>query len=130
MDNQLTVKQEKYTNFVTPPDTVTDKQHTVLLMDVSEEHVQQIAHWCKQARDTYNIYLYHAGMSDPEWFKYMMLNTDAMIINTEDSDLSGLKDRAAESSRSWYYGPRNFLTNAQRIQTPLEYFLSLENSVK
>ena len=119
-----------YSNFITPPDMVSDEKHTVLLVDVHQDEVDCLAAWCRTADLEYNIYLYTCVMTVSEWFGQVAEQADAIIVNTALTTLTPIKDKLAELPVTWYYGPKNFLTNNQSIKTPVDYFINYEKSVK
>jgi hypothetical protein len=117
-----------YSNFVTPPDIVTDPKHTVLLVDVDQVTVQKIAMFCQTADAEFNVYMYNTEMGDDNWFFKVTALADAIIVNTDTSELSPVKDRLAEMSKSYYYGPKKFLTNNKVLVSPLQYFQEYQKS--
>lgn len=119
-----------YTNFITPPDSIDDKLHTVLLIDVSETDVQKLALWCKSAQQSYNVYLYNSEMSDVDWLFKFTGQADAMIINTAPTGLDSLKENLLSSHKCFYYGPTKLDRNPRAINNPIEYFQQYEESIK
>ncbi len=117
---------EVYTNFITPPDFVANDNHTVVLIDATEQQVNQLAEFCRTAINSYNVYVYRNGMNDIDWLKSAMTQADAFIVNTEPNELSPVKDHIVDSVKSWHYGPKNFLGNSRRIAGPENYFQQYE----
>jgi len=68
-----------YTNLITPPDFVEDAKHTVLLLNPKQEEVQELAEWCQQAEQYFNIYIYNETMGRPDWAKTAAGLADAII---------------------------------------------------
>ena len=124
--SEFTDAVEVYTNFITPPDFVTNGNHTVVLIDATEQQIDQLAEFCRTAINSYNVYIYRNGMNDIDWLKSAMSQADAFIVNTESNELSTVKDRIVDSPKSWYYGPKNFLGNNRRITSPENYFQQYE----
>ena len=116
---------ENYTNFVTPPDFVQEDKYTVLLIDVSSFDVEQLAIWCKEAPIDFNIYLYSHDMEDIDWLRLAYARSKSVIINTEFTPLTPVKDRLVSDPKVWYYGPKNFVTNRSVIRYPAEFFVHL-----
>lgn len=112
-----------HSNFVTPPDTVTDPKHTVLLVDPVWSDLQAVAMICKTVGTDFNVYVYDAGMNDIDWLLKVASLSDAIVVNTDASDCSPNKDRLVDMPRTYYYGPKNFLSNKKRIANPQEYFI-------
>ena len=117
---------EVYTNFITPPDFVTNGNHTVVLIDATEQQIDQLAEFCRTAINSYNVYIYRNGMNDIDWLKSAMSQADTFIVNTESNELSPVKDRVVDSLKSWHYGPKNFLGNNRRIASLENYFQQYE----
>ena len=112
-----------HSNFVTPPDTVAEPNHTVLLVDPVWSDLQAVAMICKTLVTDFNVYVYDAGMNDLDWLLKVASLSDAIIVNTETTACSPNKDRLIDMPRTHYYGPKNFLSNKKRIANPQEYFI-------
>jgi hypothetical protein len=121
---------ENYSNFITPPDFVDEKKHTVLLIDVHADDVQTLAMFCKTSPEFFNVYLYNYQMASEDWFGEARDRADAIIINTEVNTFSSIKDLLAELPTAWYYGPKSFLKNPNRIKSPIDYFIQYSNNLK
>ena len=113
---------EVYTSFITPPDFVTNDYLTVVLIDPTEQQVDQLAEFCRTAINSYNVYIYRNGMNDLDWLNHALTAADAFIVNTEPNELSPVKDHIVDSPKSWHYGPKNFLGNSRRMASPENYF--------
>ncbi len=121
---------EVYTNFITPPDAVINDNHTVVLIDATDEQIDHLAEFCKTANCSYNVYIYNNGMNNLDWLNQALAQANAFVINTDPNDLSPVKDHIAESPKAWYYGPKRFLMNNQSINNPEKYFQDYENNIK
>lgn len=119
-----------YTNFITPPDFVDEQKHTVVLIDATEDTIQELANFCAASSTEFNVYIYNYTMHNPEWLKEAIDRASAIIINTDDTVLSPVKDRLAELAKSWHYGHKNFLTNTNRLESPINYFQESVTEVK
>jgi len=119
-----------YSNFVTPPDFVDEPKHTVLLIDVFDDHVQSLGKFCKHTTAEFNVYLYNANMDDMTWFSKAVDRADVIIVNTVPNQFSPLKDIIAESPKACYYGPKNNLKNTRRINNPIDYFIEHADTSK
>lgn len=112
-----------HSNFVTPPDTVTAPNHTVLIIDPNWYELQSVAMLCKTMGTDFNVYVYDAGMNDTNWLVTVANFADTIIVNTEATDCSSTKDRFIDLPKTYYYGPKNFISNNNRIANPQEYFI-------
>ena len=117
-----------YTNFITPPDFIERKdQHSVLLVDVDDGEIKDIATLCKNVDCSYDIYLYHEGLNDTEWLNRVANMVDHIIVNTNTNELSSIKDKLVTKPNASYYGPKTPLGNINRLDSPLIYFIKLLN---
>ena len=113
-----------HSNFVTPPDIITAKKHTVLLIDPVWQDIEAVAMICKTIGTDFNVYIYDADMNDLEWLNTAASKSDTVVINTVPNQLTPTKDKLADLDKSHYYGPKNFLSNNKRIANPQEYFIN------
>jgi hypothetical protein len=120
--------QANYSNIIIPPDFVDEAKHTVLIIDADAGHVQSIGAFLKNSDNCFNIYLYHADMENPEWFSQARTRADAVIVNTEKNNFSTTKDILAEMPDAYYYGPKKFLKNNNRLHSPVDYFTNFDNN--
>lgn len=119
-----------YSNFVTPPDFVDERKHTVLLVDVFDDQVQTLARFCKHTSVEFNVYLYNANMEDMNWFSQAVDRADAIIVNAVPNAFSALKELIAQSPKACYYGTERELKNSRRINNPIDYFIEYADTVK
>lgn len=118
------------TNFVTPPDFVDDPNHTVLLIDADPVDAETLAHLCAGHDEAFNIYLYKADMHQLSWLDIAVLKADVILINSEENNISPIKDKIATLSKSFHYGPKHFLNNTRTIANVYEYFIKRSNERK
>jgi cellulose biosynthesis protein BcsQ len=111
-----------YTNFITPPDFVDEQKHSVLLIDADAQTIVSLSEWCQRANSEYNVYLYHHNVDNQDWLDKVVQLVDVIIVNTEPSSLTSLKDKMAMLQNAYHYGPKRFLGNNQHINVPEEYF--------
>ena len=116
-----------YSNFVTPPDFVTDQFHTVTLVDASWDDIETLATYCKSCSQSFNVYLFNEVNSDYKWLADAISKSDVVIINTDSTDLSLIKDKLVIADNAYYYGAKNFLMNSKRIEQPIDYFIKHMN---
>lgn len=113
-----------YSNFITPPDFVTEEKHTVVLIDADWSDVERLADVCRNVNTEFNVYLYSSPMGDEPWLDKALSVADAIVVNTDNSEISTIKDRLCDRDNCWYYGEKNFVTNTKRLANPLEYFVN------
>lgn len=118
------------TNFITPPDFVEDKQHTILLIDVDVVDVETLAHLCATHDESFNVYLYKEDMNNVQWLRDVAYKSDVIIINTEENSLTPIKDEYVDLMKSYHYGPKNFLANDRKLPSIYEYFVNRANERK
>jgi hypothetical protein len=121
---------EIYTNFITPPDYVLDENHIVLLIDVEDIFIEKLKVWSTTSKNSFNIYIYNHNMDQAEWLEKAVLISHAIIVNTVPTTLTSYKDKLIDLNGVWYYGPKRFLTNANLINSPEDYFINFENNIK
>lgn len=109
-----------YSNFITPPDFVEDKFHTVTIINATLEEVELLGRMCQGLDDQLNIYLYRHEMKDLTWLEKAVDRSDAVIINTAclDPELS----EYLKLEKTYYYGATDFITKANKVDTVFEYF--------
>lgn len=112
------------TNFITPPDYVEDRQHTLLLIDVEPSDVETLAHLCATHDESFNVYLYKEDLNDLKWMRDVAYRADAIIINTVQTGISNDKDMLVDLTKSYHYGPKNFLNNNRKLSSVYEYFVN------
>lgn len=112
------------TNFITPPDFVTEINHTILLIDVDPVDVETLAFLCGSHNESFNVYLYKEDLANLTWLDDAAAKADVIIINTVPNELSGVKDAYATHENAYHYGPKNFLNNTRKYDTVLDYFVN------
>jgi hypothetical protein len=115
------------TNFITPPDFVSDPNHTILLVDVDPVDVETLAHLCAGHDESFNIYLFKEGMSELGWYDECVALAHAIIVNTNETELSPAKDQLVDMPKTFHYGPKNFLNNPRGLENFLDYFIQRAN---
>lgn len=109
-----------YSNFITPPDFVEDKFHTVTVVNATVTEVELLARMCKGSDDQFNIYLYRSEMNDKNWLERAVELSDAVIVNTSQRDSA--VDQLCALDKTYYYGPENFLSSAVKVENVYQYF--------
>ena len=118
------------TNFITPPDFVDDPNHNILLVDTDPVDVETLAFLCAGHDESFNVYLYKADMEQVDWLNAAVERADAVIVNTDINDFSPIKDKLVDLTKTYYYGPKNFLNSTRKHATVLEYFINRANDRK
>jgi len=115
----------EFSNIITPPDFVASREHTVTLIDPEMGEIEDLALLLKTSKDTFNVYVYRSEMNEEDWLQEVIAKSSSVIVNTVNNDMSHYKDLlAAKNQNVWYYGPKNFLMNRNRIEKPIDYFVA------
>jgi hypothetical protein len=109
-----------YSNFITPPDFVKDKFHTVTVVNASNDEVELLGRMCKGSDDQFNVYLYRSEMNDPVWLRKAAEISDAVIVNTNVAD--SILEELLTLEKTYYYGGHNFLVKANKVDNVFHYF--------
>jgi len=72
--------------FITHPSLV-DKStsHTVLVVDATEDDIENIGLFCKASNKNYDVYLYRYELDDLEWLNSILKRTDTVLQKTASS---------------------------------------------
>lgn len=116
--------KETFSSIITPPDFVKTRGYDITIVDPTTSEIEDIAFFLKTAKDTFNVYVYMSTMNDVEWFKKAAAKSIAVVINTVNTDVSSIKDKLAAKKDNYYYGPKNFLMNKNRIEKPIDFFVA------
>jgi len=119
----ISTTHQMQSNFVTPPDFVDNTNPNVLVIDADWEDVENVALWAQHSVANYNVYLYTDIMLDDAWLDRAIEQAHVIIVNTAPSDCSPRKNQLISDTRTWYYGPREFLGNPRQLSTPLDFFI-------
>lgn len=112
-------KIKKYSNFITPPDFVNDKFHTVTVIDALIDEIELLGRMCQFSNESYNIYLYRSDMHEDQWLYKAVDISDAVIINTSVNTNESL----FKLNKVYYYGDKNYVSPAHKVNNILQYFL-------
>lgn len=118
----------EYSNIITPPDFSPDNLYSVLLVDPTWDEVNTLAIFLKTADKAYNIYVYQNEMNNEAWLLEAFTKVDVAVINTVANPLSPTKDKLLIQRDAFYYGPKNFLMNKNRIERVMDYFVLTSTS--
>lgn len=121
----MTKSDKQFSNFVTPPDFVNDKFHTVTIVDATPEQAELVALYCQGCPVSFNVYLYNNTMNDPEWLEGAIEKSGAVIINTDPNEWSPVKDKLVIADNAFYYGAKNFLMNDKHLESLVDYFVGV-----
>lgn len=114
-----------HSNFISPPDLLPRdqrKNHSVLVIDPDQKTVLDLGMICKSAGTDFDVYLYADIFNNLNWLETAFNIVDVVLINTEPSGISVIKDRLAGHQKAFHYGPKRFI-NAKHIKSAQEYFL-------
>jgi hypothetical protein len=114
---------QHYSNFVTPPDFVTDDKPSILIIDADWVDVESVALWCKTAPVDLNIYIYVDIMLDEVWLAETLNRVQTIIVNMDSSPVDHIKRELIKGPDTWYYNSQPFLGNKNKILKPIDYFL-------
>jgi len=114
---------EYYSNFITPPDFVDNKLHSILIVDADWNDIESIALWCKTAPVSLNVYIYSDIMLDEEWLIQAMNLAQTIVVNMAPSAVDHIKKQMIKAEKTWYYGEMNFLGNTRKVNLPIDYFV-------
>ena len=118
-----------YSNFITPPDTMTEpERHTILIVDSDWPEIEAVALFCKTSKKFYNVHVYRADMDNEVWLVEQAERSEFVILNTVDSSVSRIKDKLVEQANAFYYGPKNFLMSNKKISAPIEFFSKFDEA--
>jgi hypothetical protein len=113
-----------YSNFIGPPDFVDDdNNHTVLIIEPDQKTILDLGLICKSAGTDFNVYFYHHNFDDLAWLEKAFNRANAVIINTDPTPLSYIKDRLVDHPKSYIYGPKNFLGAMKKLESAQQYFI-------
>lgn len=115
-----------YSNFIGPPDLLPQdqrKNHSVLVIDPDQSTVLDLGMICKSVGTDFDVYLYADIFNNLSWLETVFNTVDVVLINTEPSGISMIKDRLVEHQKAYHYGPKRFINNHKTIKSAQEYFL-------
>lgn len=115
---------EPYSNFITPPSSVTDEFPSVLIIDADWNDIDSVAIWCKTASVSLNIYLYSDIMLDEAWLAGAINKADNVIMNIAPGAVDHIKRDLIKASNVWYYGDKTFLGNDRKIAGVMDWFIT------
>ena len=94
-----------------------------MLIDPSQETVFEIGEICKSVGTDFDVYIYTHIFNDLNWLETAFNVVDTVLIDTQPSGLSPVKDRLINHQKAYHYGPKKFLHNFKNISSAQEYFL-------
>lgn len=106
-----------HSNFVTPPDFVDAKNHTITVVDATADQIDMLVHACRHSDQDYNVYLYNTAMNDRDWLNRAIDLSDAVLINVHDNTYRDFFDL----EKVYNFGPR-LLVNPRKLSYPAQYF--------
>jgi hypothetical protein len=118
---------EQFSNIITPPDFINSRALSITMIDPEMTEVEDVAFFLKTATETFNVYVYRSEMDNEEWLTEVVTKSTAVVVNTVNTSCSKIKDKLAVNPKTYYYGPKNFLMNKNRIEKPIDYFIQITN---
>jgi hypothetical protein len=113
-------------NLVTPPDVVKNNLHSVTLVDPEKHDVDAVIKFCQYSDRAFNVYVYTPNMDNLDWLKSAVGASDAVIVNSRTENYKDL----CLLSKTYYYGPKIYLENQNKLDDPLHYFAQQLESAK
>ena len=76
------MENQTLSRFITYPSTVEkSNNHTVLLIDSTEDELAQLERFLKISVQNFDVYLYQGTTGDLEWLNHINQNIDYVLIN-------------------------------------------------
>jgi len=119
---------DEFSTIATPPDFLVDANpdHTILIVDAEWSDIEDFALYLKTSTKSYGVYVYHYQMNDTAWLEEAASLSSVVIINTDPTPLSPIKDKLVLSSEAFYYGSKRFLMSSLRIKKPIDWLIQHE----
>jgi hypothetical protein len=90
----------------------------VTLIDPEQDEVDAVVRFCQFSDRAFNVYVYTPNMDDVTWLSAAVNASNAIIINTRTDAYQDL----CLQSKTYYYGPKIYLENQNKLDDPLHYF--------
>jgi hypothetical protein len=90
------------------------------VVDATSEDVEVLGRMCQGSDEMFNIYLYRAEMNDTNWLEQAVERSAAVIVNSGANEI--YTDYLCARENTFYYGSKTFVSKANKIETPLQYF--------
>jgi|688.fasta_scaffold932511_2 hypothetical protein len=105
-------------NLITPPDILNNGLHSVVLVDPEQSDVDAVVRFCQYSDQLFNVYVYTPNMENKDWLSQAVDASDTVIVNTRTNKYNDL----GLLTKTYYYGPQNFVENQKKLADPLHYF--------
>lgn len=122
--SKISLKRNEYSNFITPPDFVSDKLHTITIINATTDDIELVVNLCQFGNESYNIYLYSMNMDQIEWLTQAIQKSDAIVVNAD------VNEDYCQLEKTYYYGKKTFLTPAVKVNGILDYFVQRQKGNK
>lgn len=119
------LKRNEYSNFVTPPDFVSDELHTVTVIDATTDDIELLVNLCQLGNELYNVYLYKTEMNQPDWITQAVQKSSAVIVDVNSSN-----ETFCHNEKTFYYGEKTFISPATKVKGILDYFVQRQQEHK
>lgn len=127
MSKNKPAPEGQFSSIITPPDFIKSRAFSVTIIDPEMSEIEDIAFFLKASKETFNVYVYRSEMNDEAWLNKVATKSAAVVVNTLNTSCSGIKDKLAVNPKTYYYGPKNFLMNKNRIEKPIDFFVQFTN---
>ena len=111
--------EKMYSNFVTPPDFVTDSFHTITVIEATTQEVELLGKMCQSYPESLNIYLYKKEMNNVLWLEQAVKSSNIVIANIDGGDYV---ENYCVQDNVYYYGSKILACPANKIDSLLRYF--------
>lgn len=110
-----------FSNIITPPDIIDNDLHTITVINCDEKDIELLYHACKYLDRSINVYLYRSAMEDMAWVNDAIDRSNHIVVNDIDTKFSELLMK----ENVFYYGTKNYVSPAVKINGILDYFTML-----
>jgi hypothetical protein len=100
--------------FITYPSLVEKEYKTILIVDASNDNIEDVGLFCKASQADYDIYLYKEEINDTDWLNTIANFADCILVNIESNAV-------ISGNQIFQFGL------SQRLNTPLAYFQEIES---
>jgi len=107
-----------YSNLVTPPDILNNGHQSILIVDPEKDEVDAVIKFCQHSDKVFNVYVYTPNMDNTTWLENAVKVSDAIIVNSRTETYKNL----CLLKNSFYYGPKNYVENQNKLYDILHYF--------
>lgn len=111
-----------FSNIITPPDFIDNDLHTITILNCDDKDIELLYHACKYLDRSINVYLYRSAMNDTVWLNTAIDRSHYIVVNDIDDNFNELLFK----ENVFYYGIKNYISPAIKINGVLDYFATLQ----